>query len=136
MLECSRSGLTRVSNMVGLDSVSHFLRCMEKGGNRINPRHILLKPKVDEKDLEAALLRLDSIANDIRNEKFTFDDAATYISHDKDTRNNHGLMANPQTGTARFEMQPLAQVSHEAEKMVEGVNAGEISKTCVMSNAK
>ena len=36
--------------------------------------HILLKPKVDEKDLEAALLRLDSIANDIRNEKFTFDD--------------------------------------------------------------
>ena len=75
---------------------------IEKRGDRINTRHILLKPKVDEKDLEAALLRLDSIANDIRNEKFTFDDAATYISHDKDTRNNHGLMANPQTGTARL----------------------------------
>lgn len=83
---------------------------------------------MDEKDLEAALLRLDSIANDIRNEKFTFDDAATYISHDKDTRNNHGLMANPQTGTARFEMQQLAQVSQEAAKMVEGMNVGEISK--------
>ena len=55
---------------------------IEKRGDRINTRHILLKPKVDEKDLEAALLRLGSIANDIRNEKFTFDDAATYISHD------------------------------------------------------
>lgn len=91
---------------------------------------------MDEKDLEAALLRLDSIANDIRNEKFTFDDAATYISHDKDTRNNHGLMANPQTGTARFEMQQLAQVSQEAAKMVEGMNVGEISKPFTMINAK
>ncbi len=72
----------------------------------------------------------------IRNEKFTFDDAATYISHDKDTRNNHGLMANPQTGTARFEMQQLAQVSQEAAKMVEGMNVGEISKPFTMINAK
>ena len=74
--------------------------------------------------------------DDIRNEKFTFDDAATYISHDKDTRNNHGLMANPQTGTARFEMQQLAQVSQEAAKMVEGMNVGEISKPFTMINAK
>ena len=58
-----------------------------------------MKPKVEEKDLEAALVRLDSIADDIRNQKFTFDDAATYISQDKDTKNNHGLMANKNTGT-------------------------------------
>ena len=58
--------------------------------------------------MEAALVRLDSIADDIRNQKFTFDDAATYISQDKDTKNNHGLMANKNTGTARFEMQDLA----------------------------
>ena len=56
---------------------------------------------------------LDSIAKDIRNEKFTFDEAAPFLSHDKETRNNHGLMANPNTGTARFEMQDLAQVSQE-----------------------
>ena len=62
----------------------------------------MLKPKVEEKDLEAALVRLDSIADDIRNQKFTFDDAATYISQDKDTKNNHGLMANKNTGTARL----------------------------------
>ena len=126
----------KVSNVVESEYGFHIIQLIEKRGDRINTRHILLKPKVDEKDLEAALLRLDSIANDIRNEKFTFDDAATYISHDKDTRNNHGLMANPQTGTARFEMQQLAQVSQEAAKMVEGMNVGEISKPFTMINAK
>ena len=126
----------KISKIVESEYGFHIIQLIEKRGDRINTRHILLKPKVDEKDLEAALLRLDSIANDIRNEKFTFDDAATYISHDKDTRNNHGLMANPQTGTARFEMQQLAQVSQEAAKMVEGMNVGEISKPFTMINAK
>ena len=98
--------------------------------------HILLKPKVEEKDLEAALVRLDSIADDIRNQKFTFDDAATYISQDKDTKNNHGLMANKNTGTARFEMQDLAQVSQEVAKMVENMNVGEISRAFTMINDK
>ena len=126
----------KVSKIVEPEFGFHISQLSEKRGDRINTRHSLLKPKVDEKDLEAALLRLDSIANDIRNEKFTFDDAATYISHDKDTRNNHGLMANPQTGTARFEMQQLAQVSQEAAKMVEGMNVGEISTPFTMINAK
>jgi PPIC-type PPIASE domain. len=95
-----------------------------------------LKPRVDEKDIEASLSRLDSISDDIRNQKFTFDDAATYISQDKDTKNNHGLMANPESGTARFEMQQLAQVSQEVAKMVEGLNIGEISKPFTMINSK
>lgn len=86
--------------------------------------------------MEAALVRLDSIADDIRNQKFTFDDAATYISQDKDTKNNHGLMANKNTGTARFEMQDLAQVSQEVAKMVENMNVGEISRAFTMINDK
>ena len=126
----------KVSKIVESEFGYHIIQLIEKRGDRINTRHILLKPKVEEKDLEAALLRLDSIANDIRNQKFSFDDAATYISQDKETRNNHGLMANPQTGTARFEMQQLAQVSQEAAKMVEGMNVGEISKPFTMINAK
>ena len=56
-------------------------------------------------------MRLDSIADDIRKGKFSFDEAASYLSQDKDTRNNHGLMANPNSGTARFEMQELAQAT-------------------------
>ena len=126
----------KVSKIVETEFGFHIIQLIEKRGDRINTRHILLKPKVEEKDLEAALVRLDSIADDIRNQKFTFDDAATYISQDKDTKNNHGLMANKNTGTARFEMQDLAQVSQEVGKMVENMNVGEISRAFTMINDK
>ena len=126
----------KVSKIVETEFGFHIIQLIEKRGDRINTRHILLKPKVEEKDLEAALVRLDSIADDIRNQKFTFDDAATYISQDKDTQNNHGLMANKNTGTARFEMQDLAQVSQEVAKMVENMNVGEISRAFTMINDK
>ena len=86
--------------------------------------------------MEAATLKLDSLAKDIRNEKFTFEDAATFVSHDKETRNNHGLMANPNTGTARFEMQDLAQVSQEMAKVVNELNVGEISEPFIMIDRK
>ena len=126
----------KVSKIVETEFGFHIIQLIEKRGDRINTRHILLKPKVEEKDLEAALVRLDSIADDIRNQKFTFDDAATYISQDKDTKNNHGLMANKNTGTARFEMHDLAQVSQEVAKMVENMNVGEISRAFTMINDK
>jgi len=126
----------RVSKIVESEFGFHIIQLIEKRGDRINTRHILLKPKVEEKELEAALMRLDSVAKDIRNEKFSFDEAATYISHDKDTRNNHGLMANPSTGTARFEMQELAQVSQEVAKTIEAMNVGEVSEPFTMINNK
>ena len=126
----------KVSKVFETEYGFHIAQLIEKRGDRVSYRHILLKPKVEEKDLEAALLRLDSIAKDIRNEKFTFDDAASFISHDKDTRNNHGLMANPNTGTARFEMQDLAQVSQEIAKTIDGMNVGEVSEPFTMINNK
>ena len=126
----------KVSKIVESEFGFHIIQLIEKRGDRINTRHILLKPKVEEKDMEAAIMRLDSVAKDIRNAKFSFDEAASYISHDKDTRNNHGLMANPRSGTARFEMQDLAQVSQEVAKTVEGLNVGEVSEPFTMINAK
>jgi peptidyl-prolyl cis-trans isomerase SurA len=126
----------KISKIVESEFGFHIIQLIEKRGDRINTRHILLKPKVEEKDLEASLLRLDSIAKDIRNAKFSFDEAATFISQDKDTRNNHGLMANPNSGTARFEMQELAQVSQEVAKTVEGLNVGEVSEPFTMIDKK
>ena len=126
----------KVSKIVESEFGFHIIQLIEKRGDRINTRHILLKPRVEESDLEASLLRLDSIAKDIRNEKFSFDEAASFLSHDKDTRNNNGLMANPGSGTARFEMQELAQVSQEVAKTVEGLNVGEISVPFTMINNK
>ena len=126
----------KISKIVESEFGFHIIQLIEKRGDRINTRHILLKPKVEEKDMEASLLRLDSIAKDIRNEKFSFDEAATFISQDKETRNNHGLMANPRSGTARFEMQELAQVSQEIAKVINDMNVGEISEPFTMINNK
>ena len=126
----------KVSKVFETEYGYHIAQLIEKRGDRVSYRHILMKPKVEEKELEKSLNRLDSVAKDIRNSKFTFDDAATYLSQDKDTRNNHGLMANPKTGTARFEMQDLAQVSQEVAKIINELNVGEISEPFTMVNNK
>lgn len=124
---------TKVSKIVESEFGFHIIQLIEKRGDRINTRHILLKPRVAEEDKNAALARLDSIADDIRKDKFTFDAAASFISHDKDTRNNHGLMPNQYTGTSKFEMQQLPQ---EVAKVVDGLNIGEISVPFTMINSK
>ncbi len=122
---------TKVSKIVESEFGYHIIQLIEKRGDRINTRHILLKPKVSDEELTVAMQRLDSISDDIRNEKFTFEDAASVLSHDKDTRNNNGLMPNPYTGTSRFEMQQLPQ---EIAKVVDKMNVGEISKAFTMIN--
>ena len=126
----------KVSKVFETEYGFHIAQLIEKRGDRVSYRHILLKPRVEEAELEEALLRLDSVANDIRRGKFTFDEAASFLSHDKDTRNNHGLMANPESGTARFEMQTLAMVSQEIAKTINEMNIGEISKPFIMTNNK
>ncbi|MDP4271437.1 MAG: peptidylprolyl isomerase, partial [Bacteroidota bacterium] len=82
----------KVSKVVETEYGFHIIQLIEKRGDRVNCRHILLKPKVEESAIKEALLRLDSISNDLKNKKFTFDEAAQFISMDKDTRNNNGLM--------------------------------------------
>ena len=122
----------KISKIVESEYGFHIIQLIEKRGDRINTRHILLKPKVSDKELNEANARLDSIANDIRSDKFTFDQAAAALSQDKDTRNN-GLMQNPMNQTAKFEMQDLPQ---EIAKVVDKMNIGEISKAFTMVNPK
>ena len=123
----------KVSKIVETEFGFHIIQLIEKRGDRVNVRHILLKPQVADEDLMAALSRLDSIADDIRNSKFTFEDAALHISSDKDTRMNKGLMPNQKTGTSKFEMQELPQ---EIARAVNSMNINEISKPFIMVNAK
>ena len=84
----------KISKIVESEFGYHIIQLIDRRGDRINVRHILLKPQISSEAIEEMKLRLDSVANDIRAEKFPFDEAATYLSDDKDTRSNHGLMAN------------------------------------------
>ncbi len=123
----------KVSKIVETEFGYHIIQLIEKRGDRINTRHILLRPKVSEKDLTNALNRLDSIRTDIVDNNFSFEAGAQYISQDKDTRNNNGLMVNQQTGTTRFEMAALPQ---EIAKVVDTLQVNEISKPFIMVDPK
>lgn len=128
----------KISKIVESEYGFHIIQLIEKRGDRVNTRHILLKPKVSEEDLMACINRLDSIGNDIRSGTFTFDDAASYLSSDKDTKNNHGLLPNTNQqsslyGTSRFEMSDLPQ---EVAKVVYNLKPGEVSEAFTMINNK
>lgn len=122
-----------ISKIVETEYGFHIIQLIEKRGDRINVRHILRKPRVSDEELTRTINELDSIANEIRRNVFTFDEATQYISTDKDTRNNHGLMVNPNTGSSKFEMKDLPQ---EVAKAVVNMNVGEISAPFVMVNNK
>ncbi|MCM1293435.1 MAG: peptidylprolyl isomerase [Bacteroides sp.] len=124
----------KVSKIVESQYGYHIIQLIEKRGDRINTRHILLRPKVSENDLVDAVNRLDSLRHDIVDDKkFSFEDAVAVLSQDKDTRNNRGTMVNQQTGTPRFEMSQLPQ---EVAKMVNDLQEGEISAPFIMIDPK
>ena len=123
----------RVSNIVETDDGFHIIQLIEKRGDRVNTRHILLRPKVSDKDLIDAVTRLDSVRSDIVAGKKTFDEMALFISQDKDSRNNNGNMLNEKSHSSRFEM---ADLPAEVGKKVSTMQPGEISEPFVMINPK
>ena len=123
----------KVSRIVETEYGYHIIQLIDKRGEQVNVRHILLRPHVSSADLEKARLNLDSLRKEIVGGKFTFDEAARYASHDKDTRNNRGVMMNQNTGSSRFEMQDLPpEVAVQVEKM----QPGDISSAFVMKDPK
>lgn len=121
-----------VSKIVESEYGFHIIQLIEKRGDQVNVRHILRKPRVSDAALEKSINLLDSVSNLIREGKYTFDEMALG-SDDKDTRNNYGIMVNPEDQTSRFELKDLPA---EVAKVVANLNVNEISKPFVMVNAK
>ena len=115
----------------------HIIQLIEKRGEKVNVRHILRKPVVSEEAIEKTLARLDSISDDLRAGKFTFEEAVPVVSDDKDTRLSKGLMSTNmmQTGhtSSRFRMQDLPP---EIAKVVDTLQVGQISKAFQMINQR
>ncbi len=118
----------KVSKIVETEFGYHIIQLIEKRGDQINCRHILLRPRVSQKDIDNAVLQLDSVRTDILNEEFTFEKAALYVSQDKNTRFNDGVMNNPNTGSTRFEMKELPQ---DIAKAVASMEVGDISQPII-----
>lgn len=124
----------KVSKIVQTQYGYHIIQLIEKRGDRVNTRHILLRPKVAEQDLTDAVQRLDSVRTQIINQKlYTFEEVAPIISQDKDTRNNSGRMINQADGTTRFEMKDLPQ---EVARKIDTMEVGEISEAFIMKDPR
>jgi peptidyl-prolyl cis-trans isomerase SurA len=119
----------KVSRIVETEYGYHIIQLIDKRGDKVKVRHILRRPKVSDEALEETTLRLDSIANDIRDNKFTFEEAVTFISDDKDTRNNYGLLQNKNTYSSKFELKELPA---EIQRQVRSMEVGEVSKAFTM----
>ena len=78
-----------------------------KRGEELDLRHILVKPKLEQKDLDAAQERLDSIRLAIASGKLTFEEAAEQFSQDEETKLNGGIMLNPNTMDLKFNLDQL-----------------------------
>ncbi|MBR2637592.1 MAG: peptidylprolyl isomerase [Bacteroidaceae bacterium] len=119
----------KVSKIVESEYGFHIIQLLEKRGDRIKVRHILRKPRVSDENVDYMLSRLDTIANDIRNDSIKFEVVAQLISDDKDTRNNHGLMFNKMTASSRFELQDLPV---DVARVVDNMKVGEISSPFIL----
>jgi len=125
----------KISKIVESEYGFHIIQLVDKRGDKIKVRHILRTPRVSQESIDEMSHKLDSVAIDIRDGKYSFDEAATFISDDKDTRNNHGLMsqflADQRINSSRYKMRDLPT---EVAKQVEKLKVGEISPVFTMVN--
>lgn len=122
----------KISKIVETEYGYHIIQLIERRGDRANFRHILLTPKVSAKEMLDARNTMDTIRMDLDSAKFTFEEAARYISSDKATRNSGGLMTN-QSGAAR---QTMDELPAEVARVVANMKVGDISKPFTMKDPK
>ena len=102
----------------------HIIQMIERRGEQINVRHILLKPKFSSSSLKSASDKITSIKLEIDSNLLSFEEAIIKYSDD-DSKNNGGLIINPQTGTTQFTYEEL---DPSIRYMVEKMSEGDISK--------
>lgn len=124
---------SRVSKVVETEFGFHIIQLIEKGGDKVNVRHILMKPKASLAEKNNAMLRLDSIVAVLDSSLMTFEDAVALYSVDKGSRNSLGLLMNPKTGSPKFQMSELPQ---DIAKAVYRLNQGEVTKPFMMVDSK
>lgn len=126
----------KISKVVESEFGFHIIQLIDKRGDKIKCRHILMKPQVSPEAVTEGLARLDSVRNDIIAEKFTFEQAASVLSDDKDTRNNFGLMSTSTEMTRRTSKLQMQELPQEVARAVDGLQVGEVSKPFEMINTR
>jgi len=114
-----------VSKVVRSEFGYHIIQLIDKRGEKIKCRHILIRPKIDPKELEKAKGRVDSLVSFIQKKTVSWEQAAYLYSSDKNTRNNGGLVTSQKSGSSKFQMEEL---DPDVSKLITTLKVGEVAQ--------
>lgn len=114
-----------ISRIIETEYGFHIIKMIDRKGERINVRHILLKPKPTNEDFLRIKGKADTVYSILKSDTLSFSKAALIFSDDKQTKNNGGLMVNPYTGNAKFEAKQIDPIIFNE---VTSLKKGEISR--------
>lgn len=121
----------KISKIVETEYGFHIIQLIDRQGEKIKVRHILLQPKISDAEKQEAINRLDTIRQYITEGKMTFEEAAFYFSTDKQTKFNGGLYANPQTADSKISR---AELPGEMGRVINRMKVGDISTPFIDRN--
>jgi len=115
----------QVSKIVESEFGFHIIQLIDRKDDRVNTRHILIRPKISADARKKAVARLDSITDLINKDSITFEKAAQFFSQDKKSRVNNGLVVNPNSNSSLFEMKELETRDYI---VIRDMKIGDVSK--------
>jgi len=106
----------------------HFMQLVARKGEMVQVRHVLMSPKISALEILKAKDELDSIREIIANGSINFSDAALKYSNDKDTKQNGGLLLNPNTNSSKWELDEIGEMDQNLVFMLENqMKVGDVS---------
>ena len=116
----------QVSQVIETEFGFHIIQMLERRGNLVHARHILIKPEITDDDLEAAKAKLDSVQQSIKNGEMSFSDAVKrFGDKNQASYNNDGRVPNPRTGNTFFE---VADLETDVFFAIDGLAVGDVTE--------
>jgi len=125
-----------ISPVFETDFGFHFLQVVERRGEQVHVRHILIVPAVTQASLDRAKAKADSVYDFItKNKKIDFSSAAAFYSDDKDTKYNGGMMLNAENVETRSTHIPTDRLDPQIALVVDTMKVGSISKPLLLTGS-
>lgn len=125
-----------VSNVFESEYGFHIVKLEKRLGDDYTCRHILIVPKFNDSDIEAAAYRLDSCYQRLMANEITWEQAVLEYSNDEFTRLNQGIITNPVTGNQQWDAENLNQIDQQIYLLTQNMKVGDISQPNLYTNAQ
>jgi len=114
-----------VSDVVETTFGFHLIELIERRGDQINLKHILVRPKTTSAGAELAYKKIDSVRTALIDNMLPFTEAVKFFSEDEYSKNTGGYLLDQETGSTMIEVKDLEP---EVYKSIEDLNVGDITE--------